>query len=90
MQDYSTTKGKDLTHTERIHIERWHNRDRLSNWEISFRLNKAPQTIHNELKRGIVQLKYKTKYSALLAQKSYEDAKSATHHLGQKIVSNAI
>ncbi|MCJ1996945.1 IS30 family transposase [Lactococcus piscium] len=86
-----------MTHTERIQIERWHNRERLSNREIAFRLNKAPQTIHNELKRGLIQLKYKTKYSAHLAQKAYEDAKKRcgshrklTGHLNQRISSGLL
>jgi IS30 family transposase len=44
----------------------------LSNREIAQRLGKAPQTIYNELKRGQVQLKRKCKYSAKVAQTSYE------------------
>lgn len=72
MYSHSNTRGKHLTFPERVLIERWHNKDKLSNREIAYRLGKAPQTIHNEIHRGIVQLKRKTKYSAKLAQESYE------------------
>ena len=65
MQDYSTTKGKHLTHTERIQIERWHNRERLCNREIAFRLNKAPQTIHNELKRELSKTYFYVSFNKL-------------------------
>lgn len=72
MQDNYTSKGKHLTESERQLIERWHNKEKLSNREIAYRLGKAPQTIHNEIQRGTVQLKRKTKYSAKIAQESYE------------------
>ena len=72
MQDNYTSKGKHLTESERLLIERWHNKEKISNREIANRLGKAPQTIHNEIKRGTVQLKYKTKYSAKIAQESYK------------------
>lgn len=72
MQDNYTSKGKHLTASERQLIERWHNKDKLSNREIAYRLGKAPQTIHNEIQRGTVRLKYKTKYSAKIAQESYK------------------
>lgn len=72
MQDNYTSKGKHLTESERQLIERWHNKEKLSNREIAYRLGKAPQTIHNEIKRGTIQLKYKTKYSAKIAQESYK------------------
>jgi len=72
MQDNYTSKGKHLTELERELIERWHNKEKLSNREIAYRLGKAPQTIHNEIQRGGVQLKYKTKYSAKIAQESYK------------------
>ena len=39
---------------------------------IAYRLGNAPQTIHNEIQRGGVQLKYKTKYSAKIAQENYK------------------
>lgn len=73
MQDNYTSKGKHLTESERHLIERWHNKEKLSNLEIAYRLGKTPQTIHNEIHRGTVQLKYKTKkYSAKLAQENYK------------------
>ena len=71
MQDNYTSKGKHLTELDRQLIERWHNKDKISNREIAYRLGKAPQTIHNEIQRGRVQLKYKTKYSAKGAQERY-------------------
>lgn len=72
MHSHSNTRGKHLTLPERTLIERWHNKDKLSNREIAYRLGKAPQTIHSEIQRGTVQLKRKTKYSAKTAQESYE------------------
>jgi IS30 family transposase len=72
MQDNYTSKGKHLTESERQLIERWHNKEKLSNREIAYRLGKALQTIHNEIQRSTVQLKRKTKYSAKIAQESYE------------------
>ncbi|MDO4635664.1 MAG: helix-turn-helix domain-containing protein [Streptococcus sp.] len=72
MQDYYTSKGKHLTELERQLIERWHNKEKLSNREIAYRLGRAPQTIHNEIQRGAVQLKYKIKYSAKIAQDRYK------------------
>ena len=71
MQNNYTSKGKHLTESERLLIERWHNKEKISNREIAYRLGKAPQTIHNEIQRGTVQLKYKTKYSAKIAQEKY-------------------
>ena len=72
MQNNYTSKGKHLTESERQLIERWHNKEKLSNREIAYRLGKAPQTIHNEIQRGGVLLKYKTKYSAKVAQENYK------------------
>lgn len=77
MQDNYTSKGKHLTESERQLIERWHNKEKLSNREIAYRLGKDPQTIHNEIHRGTIQLKRKTKYSAKIAQESYESARNA-------------
>ena len=56
MQDNYTSKGKHLTESERLLIERWHNKEKISNREIAYCLGKAPQTIHNEIQRGTVQL----------------------------------
>lgn len=72
MQDNYTSKGKHLTESERQLIERWKNKERLSNREIAYRLGKAPQTINNEVKRGTIQLKTKTKYSYKLARATYK------------------
>ena len=55
MQNNYTSKGKHLTESERLLIERWHNKEKVSNREIAYRLGKAPQTIHNEIQRGTVQ-----------------------------------
>lgn len=73
MQDNYTSKGKHLTESERQLIERWKNKERLSNREIAYRLEKAPQTINNEVKRGTIQLKTKQKYSYKLAQSTYKE-----------------
>ncbi|WP_446453009.1 transposase, partial [Tuanshanicoccus yangjingiae] len=57
---YNTTpktfKGKNahLTLNDRRHIQRWHD-EGFSNRKIAQLLNKAPQTIHNEIKRGMVR-----------------------------------
>ncbi|MBB5887979.1 IS30 family transposase [Lactovum miscens] len=75
MQDASNTKGKHLTLIERHQIERWHNRGHRSDNQIARLLGKAPQTIHHELKRGRVQFKTKTKYSAEVAQASYDKSR---------------
>ena len=53
MQNHYTTKGKHLTIHSRRLIERWKNEGK-SNKEIASLLGKAPQTIHNEIKRGTV------------------------------------
>jgi Transposase and inactivated derivatives, IS30 family len=73
MQDNYTSKGKHLTESERQLIERWKNKERLSNREIAYRLGKAPQPINNEVKRGTIQLKTKQKYSYKLAQSTYKE-----------------
>ncbi|WP_019785909.1 helix-turn-helix domain-containing protein, partial [Streptococcus sobrinus] len=57
-------------------IERWL-REGLSHREVARRLAKAPQTIHNEVKRGQVRQqvrkgKYELVYSADFAQEVYE------------------
>ncbi|ELU54050.1 hypothetical protein PCS8106_02457, partial [Streptococcus pneumoniae PCS8106] len=51
MQEHYTPKGKHLTIDNRRLIERWKNENK-SNREIAGLLGKAPQTIHNEVKRG--------------------------------------
>ncbi|GFG44755.1 IS30 family transposase [Streptococcus canis] len=77
MQDYYTPKSKQLTLAERRMIDRWL-LEGQSNREIARRLAKAPQTIHNEVKRGQVrqqvrQGKYEQVYSADFAQKAYQN-----------------
>ncbi|HFI0456239.1 TPA: helix-turn-helix domain-containing protein, partial [Streptococcus suis] len=68
MQKYYTPKGKHLTIDNRRLIERW-KLENKSNREIAGLLGKAPQTIHNEIKRGTTLLQvrkgvYKKVYSA--------------------------
>jgi len=76
MQNYYTPKGKHLTLADRRNIERWL-QEGCSNREIARRLSKAPQTIHNEVKRGKVRQqvrkgKFEIVYSADKAQQDYE------------------
>ena len=97
MQDYYTPKGKQLTLAVRRMIERWL-REGLSHREVARRLAKAPQTIHNEVKRGQVRQqvrkgKYELVYSADFAQEVYETGRkrsvkeySLTKELKEKIV----
>jgi len=53
MQNHYTTKAKHLTIHSRRLIERWKNEGK-SNREIASLLGKAPQIIHNEIKRVTV------------------------------------
>ncbi|HFI0126335.1 TPA: IS30 family transposase, partial [Streptococcus suis] len=76
MQEHYTSKGKHLTIDNRRLIERWKNENK-SNREIAGLLGKAPQTIHNEIKRGttLQQVRkgiYKKVYSADYAQTVYQ------------------
>ncbi|WP_153049020.1 helix-turn-helix domain-containing protein, partial [Streptococcus suis] len=76
MQKYYTPKGKHLTIDNRRLIERW-KLENKSNREIAGLLGKAPQTIHNEIKRGttLQQVRkgvYKKVYSADYAQTVYQ------------------
>ncbi|WP_105179994.1 IS30 family transposase, partial [Streptococcus suis] len=76
MQEHYTPKGKHLTIDNRRLIERWKNENK-SNREIAGLLGKAPQTIHNEVKRGttLQQVRkglYKKVYSADYAQTAYQ------------------
>ena len=48
-----TKKYKHLTYTERIMIERWYNKEKLSKKEIAERLDKSERTIRREIKRGL-------------------------------------
>ncbi|MGG6795584.1 UNVERIFIED_CONTAM: IS30 family transposase [Streptococcus canis] len=77
MQDYYTPKSKHLTLAERRMIDRWLLEEQ-SNREIARRLAKAPQTIHNEVKRGQARQqarkgKFEAIYSADFAQKVYDN-----------------
>ncbi|QCK31536.1 IS30 family transposase [Streptococcus pyogenes] len=77
MQDYYTPKGKQLTIHERRQMQRWKLEGR-SNREIARLLGKAPQTIHNEIKRGLVRQqvrkgKFEAVYSAQHAQLVYQE-----------------
>ena len=76
MQNNYTTKGKHLTIHDRRNIERWLG-DGKSHREIARLLGKAPQTINNEVKRGMVlqqegKGRFKKVYSADFAQANYE------------------
>lgn len=69
-------KGSHLNFDARLNIERWH-QEGLSNREIARRLNRAPQTINNELKRGLVRQqtkkgKFEHVYRADYGQTAYE------------------
>lgn len=82
MQHHYTLKGKHLTITERYLIERW-KRDGKSNRQIAELLGKAPQTIHNEIKRETIlqqvrKGKFERSYSADYAQLVYEDNRKAS------------
>ena len=76
MQNHYTTKAKHLIiHSCRL-IERWKNEGK-SNREIASLLGKAPQTIHNEIKRVTVlqcvgKGRFKKIYSADYAHMVYE------------------
>ena len=77
MQNYYILKGKYLTLADRRNIERWL-KEGHSNREIARRLAKAPQTIHNEVKRGQVRQpvrkgKFEVSYSADFAQDTYDN-----------------
>ena len=53
MYNNCNTKYKHLTIDLRKLIEKW-NKERKSNREIASLLDKSPQTINNEIKRGLV------------------------------------
>lgn len=97
MQEHYTPKGKHLTIDNRRLIERWKNENK-SNREIAGLLGKAPQTIHNEVKRGttLQQVRkglYKKVYSADYAQTVYQFNRKRsvkklilTKEIGEKIL----
>ncbi|OJG20107.1 putative transposase [Enterococcus canis] len=71
-------KGQHLTEVERGKIAAWHS-EGLSNRKIAKRIGVAPQTIHNEIKRGELKqvkkingnLHYSYGYNAEYAQNRY-------------------
>lgn len=72
MQNHYTTKVKHLIIDSRRLVQWWKNEGK-SNREIASLLWKAPQTIHNEIKRGTVlqcigKVHFKKVYSADYAQ----------------------
>ena len=97
MQNHYTIKAKHLTIHSRRLIERWKNEGK-SNRETASLLGKAPQTIHNEIKRGTVlqylgKGRFKKIYSADYAQMVYETNRKRsvkkpilTEELKQKIL----
>ncbi len=54
MPTHYTPKGKHLTIAERRLIEKWKDEEK-SNHQIALLLGKAPQTIHNDIKRELVR-----------------------------------
>jgi len=82
-----STKGKHLTYNERCEIEKYKNIYKLSNRKIAKKLERAPQTIHKEIKDGTVRQKkvqkqnekvyeyYYEIYSADAGQAAYENAR---------------
>ena len=79
MPTHYTPKGKHLTIAERRIIEKWKDEGK-SNRQIALLLGKAPQTIHNDIKRGLVRQqvrkgKFELLYSADAAQSHYESAR---------------
>ena len=97
MQINYTTKARHLTIHSRRLIERW-KLEGKSNREVASLLGKAPQTIHNEIKRGTVlqclgKGRFKKIYSADYAQMVYETNRNRsvkksilTKELKQKIL----
>jgi IS30 family transposase len=83
-----TSKGTHLTRDERIAIETLKNlTPPMSNRAIARQLERAPQTIHKEVKDGTVrQMKkqngkiiYFERYSAEVGQRAYDEARKASH-----------
>ena len=97
MQNHYTTKGKHLTIHSRRLIERW-KLEGKSNRKIASLFGKAPQTIHNEIKRDTVlqclgKGRFKKIYSADYAHMVYKTNRkrsvkktNLTKELKQKIL----
>ncbi len=79
MHNNHNTKGKHITKNERFLIEKW-KKEGFSNRKIASLLGKAPQTINNEIKRGLVDLSFSggsIEYSAQIAQQNYDTLRLA-------------
>ncbi|WP_155968719.1 helix-turn-helix domain-containing protein, partial [Streptococcus dysgalactiae] len=79
MQDYYTSKGKQLTIHERQQIQRWKLEGR-SNRVLALLLGNAPQPIHTQIKRGLVwplfrNGKFEAVYSAQHAPLVYHETR---------------
>lgn len=72
MQKKYTTKGKHLTEKQHILIEKW-KKENKSNSDIAKLLGKAPQTINNEIKRGLVDLSFHGGNKEYVAEKAQND-----------------
>ena len=77
MQNHYTTKDKHVVLTERRLIERWQS-EGISHRQIAALLEKAPQTINNEIKRGFVRQqvrkgRFEKVYRADAAQVVYDE-----------------
>lgn len=75
-----STKYSHLTFNDRLNIERW-KKEGKSNREIARLLGKAPQTINNEIKRGLTRQqvrkgKFELVYIADVAQRHYANNRS--------------
>ena len=87
MPTHYTPKGKRLTIAERRFIEKWKDEGK-SNRQIALLLGKAPQTIHNDIKRELVRQqvrkgKFELLYSADTAQSRYESARKKSVRKGR-------
>lgn len=87
MPTHYTPKGKRLTIAERRFIEKWKDEGK-SNRQIALLLGKAPQTIHNDIKRELVRQqvrkgKFELLYSADAAQSRYESARKKSVRKGR-------
>lgn len=87
MPTHYTQKGKHLTIAKRRFIEKWKDEGK-SNRQIALLLGKAPQTIHNDIKRELVRQqvrkgKFELLYSADAAQSRYESARKKSVRKGR-------
>lgn len=87
MPTHYTPKGKRLTIAERRFIEKWKDEGK-SNRQIALLLGKAPQSIHNDIKRELVRQqvrkgKFELLYSADAAQSRYESARKKSVRKGR-------